>query len=187
MPCMHNIHGPHLVLTPGCSPLCDSTSVNAAVMWLQVFTSRAENVGHHRTIQTAVRGAVSRALRLAALLEAPHTSAAAASGHPAQPAAAASRLELNSSSGSNGSSGVAGNGSGPQPATEGTECTAPQPPYTVRLEALSLSRFQLPLEAAVTTRAGGATRDGLLLELQWRAASSRSGRALGEISLLPGA
>lgn len=158
-----------------------------------MFTSRTDNVGHHRTIQAAVRNAVSKALRLATLLDGPPTPTptAAACIPSTQPAVATSAAQAAASSGHKGSGGFAyngpgGNGSGPLQAPGASQAAAAQPPYTVRVNALSLSCFQLPLAAAVTTGSGGATRNGLLMELRWRAANARGGRALGEISPLPG-
>jgi hypothetical protein len=142
-------------------------------------------VGHHRTIQAAVKAAVSKALQLALALDGPHAPPAAAS---AGTAVAATQPDSGSSSNGsgNGTGGEAGNGCGPEKSAHDQQLAAPQPPYTVRLTALSLSSFQLPLAAPVTTGAESATRDGLLLEVRWRAADGRSGTAIGEISPLPG-
>jgi hypothetical protein len=154
-----------------------------------VFTSRTDNVGHHRTIQAAVKAAVSKALQLALALDRPHMSPAAAGDRTAgavmQPASGSSSSSSNGTG--NGAGGEAGNGCGPeQQGADNQQPAVPQPPHTVRLTALSLSDFQLPLAAPVTTGAGSATRDGLLLEVRWRAAGGRSGTAIGEISPLPG-
>ena len=149
-----------------------------------MFTSRTDNVGHHRAIQAAVRAAVSKALQLALALDEPHVLSAAPI--PCSAGAATQSHSDNSSSNSNGSGGAGGNGCGPEQSAHDQQPAAPQPPYTLRLTALSLSGFQLPLAAPVTTGADSATRDGMLLEVSWRAAGGRSGTAIGEISPLPG-
>lgn len=168
----------------------------------QVFTSRTDNVGHHRTIQAAVRAAVSHALQLATRLDGPQASVTAtqpalqpSAPVPSSLSSTAGHNSIGERSGSNGSGpasfSAAGDGSGPQQRAPGMPLPplpgAPQPPYALRLHALSLSGFQLPLAAAVTTGAGGATRSGLLLEVQWQAAGGRHGTSYGEISPLPGA
>ena len=146
-----------------------------------MFTSRTDNVGHHRTIQAAVKAAVSKALQLALALDRPHVPPAAAGARTAGAA-----TQPDSSSSSNGAGGAAGNGCGPEEIAHDHQPAAPQPPHTVRLTALSLGSFQLPLTAPVTTGAGSATRDGMLLEVRWRAAGGSGGTAIGEISPLPG-
>ena len=149
-----------------------------------MFTSRTDNVGHHRTIQAAVGAAVSKALQLALALDEPHVLSAA---HvPCSAGAAMQPYSDGSSSSSNGSFGAGGSGCSPEQPVHDQRPAAPQPPYTVRLTALSLSSFQLPLAAPVTTGADSATRDGVLLEVRWRSAGGRSGTAIGEVSPLPG-
>ncbi len=174
--------------------------------FVQVFTSRTENVGQHRAIQASVRNGVAHALRLA--LGVGGLGPPLQSPLPPQQSGAAQVMGAHpnsSSNGSHGSSNGGSHGSGPpgtvlvgrstQP-TAGAAATAAatQPrspareatrPFAVRLEALSLRRFRLPLVAALTTSAGGGARQGLLLELSWRA-GGRSGRVFGEISPLPG-
>ncbi len=126
----------------------------------QVFTSRTDNVGHHRAIQARVAAAVSRALHLAHRMAATAAAAAPSPIFPAQVAASASTL---------------GPGS------------LPPPPLEAEIDAAEVHAFSLPLAAALTTGGGGRgrAREGLLLQLRWRSRTA-SGTVASEISPLPG-